>query len=164
MASPSYVSHVVDTVNAIDPDVVFLVGDLIESDPKELVHFTPLGEMKSKLGKFAVLGNHDYAFPSGREDHFEVANQVETVLEAADFTVLRNEATQITFEDKQLAIGGIDDRWIGKADPQLVSSLVASAGADLNLILHHEPDAVLDFQLCQIHILLLDIVMEAKLL
>ena len=50
-------------INSLNPDLVLLVGDIVDEDinifkEKDMVKI--FGGIKSKYGKFAVLGNHEY--------------------------------------------------------------------------------------------------------
>lgn len=54
---------IVNKINALNPDVVLLVGDVIDEDIKPVINQN-LGEqlknIKSKYGVYAVTGNHEY--------------------------------------------------------------------------------------------------------
>ncbi len=47
-------------VNAIQPDIIFLTGDFTDKVSALSTLLPCLGSMKSRLGMFAVLGNHDF--------------------------------------------------------------------------------------------------------
>lgn len=48
-------------VNALDPDVIVITGDLFDFDPiANEACASPLGDLSAPLGVYAVLGNHDY--------------------------------------------------------------------------------------------------------
>ncbi|KAJ8271917.1 hypothetical protein COCON_G00107760 [Conger conger] len=52
---------VVSMVNNVDPDVVVIAGDLVDSQVSRLLTVSePLRHMKSRLGSYFVTGNHDY--------------------------------------------------------------------------------------------------------
>jgi predicted MPP superfamily phosphohydrolase len=54
---------IINKINALEPDVVLLVGDVIDEDIKPVISHN-LGEhlenIKSKYGVYAVTGNHEY--------------------------------------------------------------------------------------------------------
>lgn len=62
--------HIVNEVNNINPDVVVFTGDLFDSeetyDKDILINY--LSKIESKIGKYAVSGNHDIKL----EDYYEV--------------------------------------------------------------------------------------------
>ncbi|XVV10163.1 metallophosphoesterase [Actinoplanes sp. CA-131856] len=53
--------RVVDTINATQPDLIAVVGDLIDGDVEDLAgSVQPLTGLRSRLGTFFVTGNHEY--------------------------------------------------------------------------------------------------------
>ncbi|GMT38962.1 Integral membrane protein [Helicobacter bizzozeronii] len=56
-----YLQKIVDRINALDPDIVVIVGDLADLKA-ELVQedLAPLKDLRSKYGVYCVLGNHEY--------------------------------------------------------------------------------------------------------
>ena len=90
----------VDKINSLKPDIIVLVGDIIDMDIKE---FTPefqkiLNKLNSPLGVYGVLGNHEYI--SGARG--EVVNS----LTDAGITVLINNIRY--FEDYGFTLAGRD--------------------------------------------------------
>jgi predicted MPP superfamily phosphohydrolase len=52
---------VVDRINSLDPDLVVLVGDIIDGDIERVTPMLPtLARLKARLGVYAVAGNHDH--------------------------------------------------------------------------------------------------------
>jgi len=48
-------------VNALDPDVVAITGDLVDGSVAELrAHVAPLAQLRARHGVFFVTGNHEY--------------------------------------------------------------------------------------------------------
>lgn len=57
----TFVSHLVDSINAQRPDLIVFTGDIVNSQSKELRFFLkPLSRLKAKDGVISILGNHDY--------------------------------------------------------------------------------------------------------
>ncbi|MDE6286471.1 MAG: metallophosphoesterase, partial [Muribaculaceae bacterium] len=57
----TFVSHTVDEINALKPDVVVFTGDIVNRHSRELKPFTGvLSRLHAPLGVYSVLGNHDY--------------------------------------------------------------------------------------------------------
>jgi predicted MPP superfamily phosphohydrolase len=56
-----FAQRVTDTVNATQPDLIAVVGDLVDGDVDELADSVePLRGLRSRHGTFFVTGNHEY--------------------------------------------------------------------------------------------------------
>ena len=61
MYNATTIQAVVDSVNALNPDVVAVTGDVVTLGSSELKPYIGiLRQLKARDGVFAVLGNHDY--------------------------------------------------------------------------------------------------------
>lgn len=57
----TFVAKVVETVNALHPDIIVFTGDIVNRRSKELKPFvSTLSRLNAPLGVYSVLGNHDY--------------------------------------------------------------------------------------------------------
>ncbi|HEX5000225.1 MAG TPA: metallophosphoesterase [Terriglobia bacterium] len=126
---------VVDRVNAANPDVVFILGDLVVHEVLGGSFVAPepiaqeLGRLHSRNGSFAVLGNHDVWLD---------ADRVRQALQDAAITVLDDRAVKITDEAGSLWVAGVGDYWTEK------HNLTAALGSVLDdapvILLTHNPD------------------------
>lgn len=94
------VRSLVRKVNALSPDVVLLVGDIVDEDISRLAEermAEALRDLSPKLGSFAVTGNHEYY--AGEEEAV-------SYLESAGITVLRDQAVVL---DGRLILAGRKD-------------------------------------------------------
>ncbi len=65
----SFVRRVVDSVNAIKPDLIVFTGDLVNFNASEVMPFIPvLRQLKARDGVYTVMGNHDYLMYSKATD------------------------------------------------------------------------------------------------
>ena len=56
-----FAQKVVDTINATQPDLIAVVGDLVDGSVKDLgPAAAPLAQLKARHGSFFVTGNHEY--------------------------------------------------------------------------------------------------------
>ncbi|WP_406007148.1 metallophosphoesterase [Streptomyces sp. NBC_00637] len=56
-----FAQKVVDTINATQPDLIAVVGDLVDGSVKDLgPAAAPLAGLKARQGSFFVTGNHEY--------------------------------------------------------------------------------------------------------
>src|SRR5262245_41018174 len=130
-----FVESMVDAINALDPDLVAITGDLVDGSVRKLKeHVAPLEKLKSRYGSYFVTGNHEYY--SGVEPWCEE-------LAGLGIRVLRNERVSIGNGDESFDLAGIDDmeaRRFGRP-PNLEQAV---AGRDPNrelVLLAHEPRA-----------------------
>jgi uncharacterized protein len=65
-----FAAHVVDTINATQPDVIAVVGDLVDGSVEDLgPSVAPLARLRARHGTYFVTGNHEYF--SGAEQWIE---------------------------------------------------------------------------------------------
>lgn len=63
----SHTQRIVDTINGTQPDLVTIVGDLVDGSVADLGSAAePLAQLRSRHGTYFVTGNHDYR--SGAEE------------------------------------------------------------------------------------------------
>ncbi|KOS66878.1 hypothetical protein AEA09_15340 [Lysinibacillus contaminans] len=125
---------VVKKINKQKPDMIVFTGDLFdmgatEAEIQEIISL--LKEMEAPYGKFSVYGNRDVG--GGMVRNYE------RLLTDADFTLLQNEETTITFPNgEELLIYGLDDALLGSPDIAGVNEMLARN--QNTLVLLHEPD------------------------
>ncbi len=82
-----FIEDIVGRINALNPDVVAITGDLVDGSVEELaMHVAPLAKLQAKHGVYFVTGNHEYY--SGVDEW--IAH-----LEKLGIKVLRNERVRI---------------------------------------------------------------------
>ena len=130
---PSRLEEIVDQVNALQPDLVAIAGDLV-SEKRTATHIysaekiiAPLGALDARHGVVVVPGNHDHWFdwPAlsaelARHEHI---------------TVLANEAAQLG----PFAVGGVDDAFTRRDDLETTFAQLRPLKG-LKLALTHSPD------------------------
>ncbi|WP_269849224.1 metallophosphoesterase [Methanosarcina horonobensis] len=98
----------VNRINELDPDIVFLAGDTIDEDVKLFVdNKMPeiLNKLRSKYGVYAVLGNHEYI---GGNSKLAVEH-----LQQAGINVLVDKCIKV---NNQFYVAGRDDRMAGRVN------------------------------------------------
>jgi predicted MPP superfamily phosphohydrolase len=119
--------RVVETVNAQRPDVVAIVGDLVDGEVDELREdVAPLADLVSAQGVFFVTGNHEYFVDTAAWLRH---------LPTLGVDVLRNERVQIRRGGASVDLAGIDDRTAARSG-------VPGHGADLDAALDGRDDDV----------------------
>lgn len=125
-----FIEDIVASVNALDPDVIAITGDLVDGTVEQLAeHVAPLAKLRAKHGVYFVTGNHEYY--SGAEDW--IAH-----LRTLGIRVLRNEHVRIGGEDG-FDLAGIDDN---SARPDLRRALAGRDDARACVLLAHQPRGI----------------------
>lgn len=94
----SWLQKLVSRVNRLSPDLVVIVGDLVDGNVEQVTRLLPeLQQLRARLGIFAVTGNHEYY--AGLEASV-------ALLEAAGYQVLRDRWAEPA---PGLIIAGVDD-------------------------------------------------------
>ncbi len=119
--SGGYLHRCIERINRLDVDVVVLTGDYITYDIRGKYRekvVALLGNIKSRFGGYACLGNHDYGLASLPVRRRRcLLRQMIRGMEAGGITVLRNEATALTIKDNPLWLVGLGDLWVGDFQP-----------------------------------------------
>lgn len=98
MIGEAWMRRLIARLNALKPDAVVIVGDLVDSEVGSLGPLLPvLQTLRAPWGVWAVTGNHEY---------YAGLDRSVALLEAAGYTVLRDRAAAIA---PGLVIAGVDD-------------------------------------------------------
>ena len=131
--------NIIKEINILNPDIVVFTGDLIDKD------YTPtntdindlkelLLSIKSKYGKYSVIGNNDN----------KIRETIEDIYTNSNFILLNNDYDIIYGNNNdKLFIGGLDTYSYDKSDIDKVMTYFAD-NEDINykIILVHEPDYI----------------------
>lgn len=110
-----------------EPDLIAITGDFIDDDECIGWIYPMLGQLRARLGKFAILGNHDFLH--------DVEGLMKE-LDRSEFTVLDAQWQMIEQGGSRLAIGGTCAPW-GRD-----ISRVPTPDAGFRLLLSHSPDQI----------------------
>jgi predicted MPP superfamily phosphohydrolase len=126
---------ITDRVNALEPDMVAVTGDLVDGSTKSLrVEVEPFREMRGIHGVYFVTGNHD--FYSGADDWV-------SLLRDYGWRSLRNERVSIEVEGSSFDLAGVDDRsgamLQGEGGEDLDLALEGWTGERPLILLAHDP-------------------------
>jgi predicted MPP superfamily phosphohydrolase len=124
--------RVLARLEKLDADVIVSAGDLVDGQADRLGRLVPLlAALRPRLGKFAVLGNHECYV--GLEHALDFHQR-------AGFTVLRGTAVDVTPE---LSIAGVDDPAAGSFQHTAYlderATLAAIAPQRFSILLKHQP-------------------------
>jgi len=100
-----FARHVTERVNALDPDLVVVTGDLVDGGEAHLAdEVAPFAELRARDGVFFVTGNHDYF--SGVDPWVARVRQL-------GMRPLRNERVAIGAGDAAFDLAGVEDHRSG---------------------------------------------------
>jgi predicted MPP superfamily phosphohydrolase len=132
LADRDALREALDRINALEPDVVCVTGDIVDSPATDLASWIPeLERLTAPQGVFTILGNHDR--------HVGDARVVEALERWTTWRVLRDEMATIDIDGARLHLLGLEDRpWREVADelPALVRRVPAGEPA---VLLAHRP-------------------------
>ena len=122
--------RVVDTIDGLRPDWIFITGDLLNV-PEGLPHlFQFLTRLREVAPVFITLGNHDHYSGVPIAQYAELADRHK-------ITLLVNQSTVIATGVGELAIVGVDDPSLHRADLRCVPP---RADRRFTLLLAHAPN------------------------
>jgi predicted MPP superfamily phosphohydrolase len=130
------VAAIVAQVNALEPDLVFITGDLVDGFVEQLAaQVAPLADLRAPLGRFFVTGNHEYFYRADEWlDH----------LGTRGITVLVNEHRVVERDGARLLVAGVCDESGGDHlaghEHDLAAALSGAPNVDARVLLAHRPD------------------------
>lgn len=129
---PSLWAEACDVLELAEPDLLLLGGDFVALEARHADALAErLGRIVAPLGRYAVLGNHDY---------YAGPHYVAERLEAAGIQMLTNRNVRLPHPYEHVWICGIDD-W-GYGEPDADAALAGAEGVRIALM--HNPSSLLD--------------------
>ncbi|RMD85056.1 MAG: metallophosphoesterase [Candidatus Dadabacteria bacterium] len=127
----------VEEVNALEPDLVFITGDLADTVPDAERLLPLLKDLRASLGVYAVLGNHDRS--AGESAIAEVLRQSTSV------RLLCDEIVELPGRASGIYLAGLRDRGLdwarGLRNCSILASLVRQVPQEApKILLSHRPD------------------------
>jgi predicted MPP superfamily phosphohydrolase len=126
----AYVRHIVNLTNALQPDLIALVGDNVHRGSKYIDPcLAELSRLRAAEGRFAVRGNHD---------NWEGRAHSQKALTVAGFVEVTNRGVWLQRAGARLRICGVGDSWTDRVSvPQALDS---ATDRDASILLAHNPE------------------------
>lgn len=115
--SQSRIAHICDQANALEPDIILLLGDFISSmnfvtgSVPPAIWSAALSKLKAPLGVHAIQGNHDW----WADEATQLAGGGETfaqrALVEAGIPVYENEAVPLEQDGRAFWLAGLSSQW-----------------------------------------------------
>lgn len=143
--NPEKIQYAIDLINEQNSDLVLFTGDIVNTHAKEMHPWiaTFKGIHNPKLGKFSILGNHDYGeyfdWDSQKEKEKNF-NAIKDLHRQIDFTLLLNQNIEIKKENDTIKLIGVEN-W-GKHFKKAGDLKLASEGVkkeDFKILMSHDP-------------------------
>ena len=130
-----YLQAIVDRVNALEPDIIAVTGDLVDGTVPELAaHVAPLARLRARHGTFFVTGNHEY---------YSGVHGWVRELQRLGLRVLHNEHVVLQHDGAPLVLAGVTDYTGGHFDPAHRSdpeqALRGAPEGAVRVLLAHQP-------------------------
>lgn len=129
-----WVSALVERINGLTPDLVFITGDLVDGVPATRARaIAPLAALNARYGVFGCVGNHEYygdfrgwkkAFPR------------------LGITMLENRHEVLAVRGRQVVVAGVTDQvatGFGLPGPDPAAAFDGAPEGTLRLMLAHRP-------------------------
>ncbi|MFO7868806.1 MAG: metallophosphoesterase [Bacteroidales bacterium] len=134
-----------DVLQQQNPDMVVFTGDMVNNKSEEAERYISMfAHIKAPYGKFAVLGNHDYAHYAGnlteQEQHHDV-EKLRKIIGQMGFEILENEHRTIIQSADTIQLVGVEN-WGLKPFPQygdLDKSMQETEKKMFTVLLSHDP-------------------------
>lgn len=142
--SGGYLRRCIERVNRLDVDVVILTGDYITYDTRGTYRakvVALLGDIRSRFGVYACLGNHDYGLRSlPVRRRAQLLRGLMKGMETSGVTVLRNASVAADIEGHPLWFVGLGDLRVGDFRPR--RAFVDVPTDEVAIALIHNPRGV----------------------
>jgi uncharacterized protein len=135
----------VSMVNSLNPDLVLFTGDLVNNYSEEALGWENIfARIQARLGKFSILGNHDYGdywdwnSEAERHHNMDLLYQVHAEM---GFQLLRNAWDTVSVNGDRLALVGVENwgRPPFKQYGNLEKSLAGLPPSLFKILLSHDP-------------------------
>ncbi|MDG5799861.1 metallophosphoesterase [Marinilabiliaceae bacterium ANBcel2] len=136
----------VDLINEEHADIILFTGDLVNNFGEEIDGWgSVFSRLKARIGKFSVLGNHDYGNYSSWNSKEEKRENFEKILKGhakLGFKLLNNESVNIKRNGEVVALAGVEN-WGTASYPKRGDLEKAAEGLDktpFKILMTHDPD------------------------
>jgi hypothetical protein len=138
--------EVVSIIDDIKPDLLLFTGDMVNNFASEMAGWTSMwSRMNAPMGKYAILGNHDYGDYSKWPDKAAKKANLDAILkqeEEMGFQVLLNENVVIERNNERIYLAGVENwgRPPFKQYGDLKKAMTGVPGDAFVILMSHSPD------------------------
>lgn len=139
------VGKAIEIINEQEADIIVFTGDLVNNFASEGASWPDvLSQMKARMGKFSILGNHDY----GDYTHWETEKEkqinfegIKQIHKDSGFELLLNQSVILKKGDDEISLIGVEN-WGKPPFPQYGDLKKACIGINdikTKILLSHDP-------------------------
>ncbi len=132
-------------INEQNADIVVFTGDMVNNTASELDSFVSiLREINAKIGKYSILGNHDYGDYHEWKNQSEKTKNLEKLAKnysEMGFRLLRDESVIFSNDSDKIVLLGVEN-WGRKPFPQrgdLEKAMKNTENIPFKILLSHDP-------------------------
>jgi predicted MPP superfamily phosphohydrolase len=139
------IDYAIDLINSQKSDLILFTGDLVNNEAREMEPWVEtFSRLKAPMGKFSILGNHDYGdyveWPSAKAKE-ENMQTLYGIHEKIGFRLMRNESIALQKEGQKINLLGVEN-WGSGGFVKYGDLEKASANVDendFNILMSHDP-------------------------
>jgi len=133
-------------INDEHPDLICFTGDLVNNFYEETIGWESVfSKLNARIGKFSILGNHDYGdyskWPNNKEKEANL-NNIKLAHKRLGFNLLNNQSQILESNGDKMVVTGVEN-WGHPPFPQYGDLKKATKGTEevpFKLLLSHDPD------------------------
>ncbi len=131
-------SNYLETVNALEPDLVLIAGDFITTGPKYInISAELVGKLNAKYGIYSCIGDHDnWAY---RGDVRKSRTEVKKALKEYNIEFVDNSQREIQVGHATIEVTFVTYTYSGRITDSVLDSLVTNGIGDFKIFLTHQP-------------------------
>jgi len=140
----SLVENGIALINAEKPDLIVFTGDMVNDYADEAESFIDaFARLEARLGKFSVLGNHDYSdYPKWNSQTDKAANldRLKAIHKEMGFRLLLDENTTVEVDGERIGLLGVQN-WGHRFQQygDLAKTIRGSEELPYRILLSHDP-------------------------
>lgn len=109
----TFVSHLVDKINSLNPDLITFTGDIVNRHTDEILpHISTLSRLEAPDGVVSILGNHDYGDYSDWDSPEEKRANLQKLIDIQNqigWNLLLNESIVLYNNGDSIAVIGVEN-------------------------------------------------------
>jgi predicted MPP superfamily phosphohydrolase len=131
-------SNFINTVNATEPELILIAGDMITTGPKYIeTSAKEVGKLSAQYGIYSCVGDHDnWAY---RNDYQKSIDEVTSALNKNNVQMIDNDNKTINVNGADIEITFITNTYVKIAPLTVLDSLSINKENDFKIFLTHQP-------------------------